>query len=138
MIFGKLNRSNLVHCAHFPRSRFKNKGSTNEEDLTKLAKAQRREASAPAARFLGYFSRKGAKNAKDAKGRKDFVLPLRLCELCVRSYSLFLLLPCPGITNSSTTIFITPGACLSYGFSVRAHGDCTTSPPYNTNNICSA
>jgi len=36
-----------------------------------LAKAQRREASAPAARFLGYFSRKGAKDAKDTKGREE-------------------------------------------------------------------
>ena len=33
--------------------------------------ARRREASAPAARFLGYFSRKGAKDAKDAEVKRE-------------------------------------------------------------------
>jgi len=52
-----------------------------------LAKAQGRETSAPTARFLGYFSRKGAKNAKLAKGRKGFVLPLRALSPLARAWS---------------------------------------------------
>jgi hypothetical protein len=71
--------------------------------LLKINPNLRREASAPSAQFLGYFSRKGAKDAEDAKGRKkgfymlymrinytlrsltkpfSSLLLLFLCELC--------------------------------------------------------
>jgi len=42
--------------------------------LFPLAKAQGREASAPAARYLGYFSRKGRKGAKNAKEEKRILV----------------------------------------------------------------
>jgi len=40
-----------------------------EEDLSQST--QKKTSLAPAARFIGYFSRKGAKNAKLAKGRGE-------------------------------------------------------------------
>ena len=43
---------------------------TREEIKGKREERKKKISLAPAARFIGYFSRKGAKDTKDAKGRK--------------------------------------------------------------------